>query len=67
MQKSHFTTALPFTLTAAKAQVSSHVPHPLQRVSSTCATYPEEATAGIPYRVMASIPPQQHLQQLQMV
>ena len=65
MQASHFTAALPSTWLASNGQQSRQLPQALQRVPSTWATYPDEAITGIPYFNIASIPLQQHLQQLQ--
>jgi hypothetical protein len=55
----------PLTLIAPKGQTSSQVPQPIHAPSSTCATYPDDATMGTPCFTIASIPPQQHEQQLQ--
>jgi hypothetical protein len=65
MHFSQFTVALPFILIALKAQASSQAPQAVQFASSTLATYPEESMDGAPYFTIASMPPQQHLQQLQ--
>ena len=65
MQASRFTTAVPFIAIAPKGQLCSHTPQAVQAASSTWATYPDDATIGTPCLRMASIPPQQHLQQLQ--
>jgi hypothetical protein len=53
------------TAIAANWQTSVHSPQPAHRSSSTCATYPDEAIMGVPFRC-ASIAPQQQEQQLQM-
>ena len=62
---SKFTVAFPFILIALKAQASSQAPQAVQLVSSTLATYPDETIIGTPNFTMASMPAQQHLQQLQ--
>jgi hypothetical protein len=67
MHFSQFTVALPLILIALKAQASSQVPQALQLASSTLATYPDETMDGAPYFTIASMLPQQHLQQLQIV
>jgi hypothetical protein len=50
---------------AANWQTSAHEPQPAHRSLSTCATYPDDASMGVPFR-RAFIAPQQHEQQLQM-
>jgi hypothetical protein len=50
---------------ALKAHASSQAAQAVQFASSTLATYPEESIDGAPYFTIASMPPQQHLQQLQ--
>ena len=51
---------------ALKGQASTQVPQDEHRCSSILTTYPEEAIMGLPYLTIASMPPQQHLQQLHM-
>lgn len=65
MQVCLLTVAVPFIRMAPKGHLSSHAPQAVHAVWSTWATYPDDATIGTPYFRMASIPPQQHLQQLQ--
>jgi len=62
---SQVTVALPFILIALKAQASSQAPQALQFASFTLATYPDDTIVGAPYFTIPSMPPQQHLQQLQ--
>jgi hypothetical protein len=65
MHFSKFTVSTSFRESAPKGHASTQVPQAVQFASTTLATYPEEASAGIPYFTIASIPAQQHLQQLQ--
>ncbi len=66
MHLAQITSERPFTRTASNGHTSSHVPHAMHAPSSTSATYPDDATIGTPCFTIASSPPQQHVQQLQM-
>jgi hypothetical protein len=59
------TVDLPFTVIAPNGHASSQSPQAMHAASSTCATYPEDATIGTPCFIIASRPPQQQEQQLQ--
>jgi hypothetical protein len=54
-----------FMESAPKGHTSTQMAQVVQFASTTLATYPEEASEGMPYFTMASIPAQQYLQQLQ--
>jgi hypothetical protein len=66
MQALLSTLAFPFTWMASNAHARWHDPHALQASAFTSATKPDDVIIGTPCLTMDSIPPQQHLQQLQM-
>ena len=64
MHASHRTAARSGRVIASNGHAAAQSPQPMQYSSSTSATKPDDATIGTPCR-MASRPPQQQRQQLQ--
>jgi hypothetical protein len=65
MHFSQLTRAGPLAAIAPNGQASTQTPQAEQRESSTRATKPDDASIGLLYLTIASMPAQQHLQQLQ--
>ena len=65
MQASHSTCATPSMDSAPNGHASTHAPQLVHSSASSRATNPDDAMIGLPYWVIASMPAQQHEQQLQ--